>query len=333
MPFARRLAPALFCALLAAGCADNSQDPAEVTSFRPSGETLSNGEPATAAVRVKNTGTEERSLWLSFEVRDAEGERQTAPPRPVLLDTGEVSETQTITTGPLTAPGPYDAKVSVWDGRPGGGSKRLANAEREDAFELVSAVSAGQDDFESFDGGRWLTSDKRLGRSQLREANVEVGGGELRLRLPADTLEGGELASREVYTYGSFEARIRTADAPSSITGFFLYSAPDFHSEIDMEIYNDHSRRVLFTTYANGEQTNTVTKKLPFDPTAGFHNYRIALYPTGAEFYVDGRLFQTFQEGIPADSMQLMVNAWHPEWLTGTRPKADAYTRVDWIRL
>lgn len=329
-PF-RWIAP-LLCVLLAVGCGLGAPHPADISSFRPPSGTVGEGEPATAALRVTNTGTEQTTLWLSFEVR-GDGVRRQAPSRPVFLDPDEESGTQRMTTGPLTAAGPYDATVSVWDGRPGEeGAERLASADREGAFAVGSPEPAGRDDFASLNGDRWSVSDKTLGRSRLRESNVGVVDGELRLELPAGAVEGGELASEERFVYGSFAARMKVARAPSSITGFFLYNAPDFHAEIDVEIYNDASRRVLFTTYANGEQTNTVKKRLPFDPTAGFHEYRIALYPTEARFYVDGELFQTFDEGLPADSMQLMVNAWYPTWLPGKSPPSDAFTAVDWIR-
>jgi beta-glucanase (GH16 family) len=101
-----------------------------------------------------------------------------------------------------------------------------------------------------------------------------------------------------------------TAGPPaSSITGFFLYAPPGFNTKIDVEIFNDESGRVPFTTHADGAQTNTVEKDLPFHATAAFHEYRIDPYPTRAEFSVNGRLLHFFEEGLPGDSMKLMVNA------------------------
>jgi endo-1,3-1,4-beta-glycanase ExoK len=91
----------------------------------------------------------------------------------------------------------------------------------------------------------------------------------LRIKLPARTLEGGEVLTNELH--GSYGARMKLPNAPGSITGFFLYKAPDYESEIDIEIYNDSNRRIMFTTYAGGTQTHTKTVSLPFDPTAGFH--------------------------------------------------------------
>ena len=314
------------------GC--GSSEGAEITTFEPSSGVLQSGQPATVSVRARNEGDERRTLWVGYSVRDGEDRWHDAPARPVYLKPGAQSEVQQMSTGPLRTAGPYLARVSVWDERPGSeGATRLANAERAGAFVVAEGQDlGGRDDFASLDADRWVASDKPLGRGRLEAENVTVENGALRIDLPAGTLEGGEIESAGSYGYGSYAARIKAAKAPSSITGFFLYAPPDFHAEIDVEIFNDESRRVLFTTYADGEQTNTVEKRLPFDPTAGFHEYRIDLYPTRAEFSVDGEPMHTFSEGLPGDSMKLMVNAWYPEWLPGKRPEADGHTRVDWIQ-
>ncbi len=321
-------------ALWATGCGLSRQAGAEITSFVPPTEVLISGEPATASVQVKNTGDEQQTLWVDYGVRDGAGRWYDAPPQPVFLEPGARSETQEIYTGPLGASGPYAARASVWDRRPGDeDATRLANAERTNAFSVAETQDLwSRDDFASLDAGRWRPTEKTLGRGRLEAENVAVDDEKLRIRLPAGTLEGGEVESTETYSYGSYAASIKAASAPSSITGFFLYAPPDFHTEIDVEIFNDPSGRVLFTTYANGEQTNTVEKKLPFDATADFHEYRMDLYPTKAEFSVDGRLMHTFDEGLPGDSMQLMVNAWYPEWLPGKQPEKDGYVQVDWIQ-
>ena len=315
------------------GCGGPTES-ARITSFEPPSGVLQDGQPASASVRVENTGAEQRTLWIGYSVRDEEGRWHHAPARPVYLKPGTESEVQEMSTGPLETAGPHAARVSVWSERPGSErATRLANAERAEAFVVAEAQDLGsRDDFASLEADRWAATDKPLGRGRLKAENVAVEDEALRIKLPAGTLEGGEIESVDSYGYGSYTARIRAARAPSSITGFFLYAPPDFHTEIDVEIFNDSSGRVLFSTYAAGEQTNTVEKKLPFDATAGFHEYRIDLYPTGAEFSVDGRPVHAFREGLPRDSMKLMVNAWYPEWLPGERPETDAYTRVDWIQ-
>ncbi len=324
----------LFSLPVGCGGAAGAEQPAGITSFESSSGVLQSGEPASASVRLENRGTDAATFWVGYSVRDGEGRWYDAPPRPVFLEPGAESDAQEISTGPLGSAGAYDARVSVWDRRPGSeGAERLADAERADAFTVAEAQDLwSRDDFASLETGRWRPTEKTLGRGRLEAENVAVTDEKLQITLPAGTLEGGEIESADTYSYGSYAASIKAADAPSSITGFFLYAAPDFHTEIDVEIFNDESGRVLFTTYANGEQTNTVEKKLPFDATAGFHEYRIDLYPTKAEFSVDGRLMHTFDEGLPGDSMQLMVNAWYPDWLPGEEPGMDSQVQVDWIR-
>ena len=120
-------------------------------------------------------------------------------------------------------------------------------------------------------------------------------------------------------------------DAPSSITGFFLYEPPDFKSEIDIEIYNDPSDRILFTTYTDGEQTHAETTDLPFDPTEDFHDYAFLYDEESITFYVDGETVQEFEGGLPDERMKLYVNSWFPKWLSGEKPHSERYVYVDWI--
>jgi endo-1,3-1,4-beta-glycanase ExoK len=193
------------------------------------------------------------------------------------------------------------------------------------------------DDFGYFDTTRWSKGDHMLGRSYLDPANVDVDGQNLRIKLPARTLEGGEVLTNELHGYGSYSARMKLPNTPGSITGFFLYKAPDYESEIDVEIYNDSTRRIMFTTYAGGRQTHTQTVSLPFDPTAGFHEYGFDyLNDPGTDqasvtFYVDGVKMSSWDTGVPQTSMHLMLNSWFPSWLDGKRPKKATYTYVDSI--
>ncbi|MGB3635961.1 MAG: glycoside hydrolase family 16 protein, partial [Rubrobacteraceae bacterium] len=256
-----------------------------------------------------------------------------APVQRVTLAPGESALRETDWEVPYDPPPPsgsYDVAMSVWDEHPAraDAEKRLADARREDSFR----VSGLRDGFGSLDKRNWEISTKELGRGSLAPENVRVGDSRLELKLPTDTFDGGEIKSKKLYQYGSYRARVKVADAPSSLTGFFLYKAPDLENELDIEIFNDSSRRIMFTTYSGGEETNNVRKKLPFDPTEDFHDYRFDFYPDRAEFYVDGELMHSFDEGLPEKAMNLYVNAWFPTWLSGTRPEKTSYTYVEWLR-
>lgn len=178
----------------------------------------------------------------------------------------------------------------------------------------------------------WSRSSKNLGRSNLDPGNVSCSDNGLLIKIPAHTLDGGEVESQTFFDYGRYRARLKVPDAPSSITGFFLYRTPDYASEVDVEIYNDRTGRVLLTTYADGDQTNSETIRTGFDPTAQFHEYGFDFYPDSIAFYLDEELVTRCSMGLPRASMKLFVNVWFPKWLAGIRHTSDRYASVEWIR-
>lgn len=195
----------------------------------------------------------------------------------------------------------------------------------------ASAAPAFRDGFTTLDATRWAPGEHQLGRSTLTAANVAVTDGALELALPAGTTDGGEIHSTETYTSGVARARMQVADAPSSITGFFLYAAPDYASEIDIEVFNDPSGTVMFSTYAGGRQTHTETQALGFDPTAALHDYEIAWGNGRVTFTVDGVVLRTWTTGVTKLPMNLFANAWFPAWLDGLAPAGRRATVIDEI--
>ncbi len=326
----------------AVACGGSPKQPvaAEITTFEPPSGALQPGSPATVSVRVKNTGAEEHTLWIGSSVQDAAGGWHDAPASPVGLAAGEESHARELATGPLETPGYYKVRVSVWSEEPKGektgededaGSepRRLANVEDVSAFRISSTL----EDFDTLalDPDRWEATTRHLGRGDLVPENVDPQDGQLRLTLPAGTLGGGEIRSKDRSGPGFYAARIKVPDAPSSITGFFLYAPPDYASEIDIELYNDSSRKILFATYAGGKQTHSVTLQLPFDPAEDYHDYAFFYDRTSVTFYVDGKPMQTYEGGLPDRPMGLYVNSWFPTWIPGEEPNSDRYAQVAWI--
>ncbi len=302
---------------------------AEITAFEPPSGAIQPGSSAMSSVRIKNTSAENRTLWAGFSVQDPAGDWYDTPASPVKLDAGDESGLQNLYTEPLETPGYYKSRVSVWSEEPGDNpeARRLADAEEVSTFR----VSSTWEDFDSseLDPDRWEATSRDLGRGELVPENVSVEDGQLRLKLPADTLDGGEIQSKNLHGPGFYAARIKVPDAPSSITGFFLYEPPDLESEIDIEIYNDPSGKVLFTTYAGGKQTHTETLQLPFDPTEGFHDYAFFYNQDSITFYVDGEPMKEYEGGLPNKPMRLYVNSWYPTWLSGEKPASDRHAYVD----
>ena len=165
---------------------------------------------------------------------------------------------------------------------------------------VATAARSGdfRDEFASLDASRWVTISCPAGLGRVEPVNVGVADGQLGVRLPGGRLDGGELRAAGQYRFGTYRAALKAADAPSSLTAFYLYGTPDFEREIDIELWNDASRRITFTTYSNGRQTNSVTKLLPFDARAAFHEYTIDYRRGSVRFLVDGTLMQQFTSGV-----------------------------------
>lgn len=192
-----------------------------------------------------------------------------------------------------------------------------------------SAPGGFVEEFDGLDPQRWTPGDHPLGRGRVDPRNVRVGGGRLELVLRGGSLDGAELMSTRSFAVGVVSARLRVADVPDSLTGFFLYAPPDHAHEIDIEILDDPRGRVLFTTHHGGRETHTTERDLGFDPTADFHDYAIARHPGQVAFSVDGRELVRWTDAVPDEELHLYLNAWFPRWLGGRPAVTDRATSVD----
>ncbi len=228
---------------------------------------------------------------------------------------------------PPTAPdGSADLTAFARGGGNGGGGGKGGGGGGGDGSPPIT------DELDPWDPALWIPGDHPLGRGWLDPANVSQGPGTLLLRLAAGTYDGAEIRSAERVRFRAVEARMRTPLASGSISAFFLYEfVPRRNDEIDIEIYNDGSRRILFTTWVGGKQTNSVTRTLPFDPSAGFHDYRIEWSRDRVRFLVDGALYEEWTSGVPRDAMYVMSNAWWPTWLSGPPPGSSQALEIDRI--
>ncbi|MEU8232245.1 glycoside hydrolase family 16 protein [Actinoplanes sp. NPDC048967] len=189
-----------------------------------------------------------------------------------------------------------------------------------------------RDDFTTLDTGRWTAGKEHtLGRSVMKPGNVDVEDGMLRLKMSPGVLDGAEVKTVAAAPAGVLEARLKLADAPTSVTGLFFYAAPDLAQEIDIELYNQPAGRIRFTSYSGGALTHTSEQALPFDPTADFHLYGIASTPAGVEFYVDHELVEAWDGGVPREPMNVYLNTWYPQWLAGKPVSGVRYTIVDYV--
>lgn len=117
--------------------------------------------------------------------------------------------------------------------------------------------------------------DHALGRGRVAAVNVVPTGGTVELRLPAGIFDGAEFRSATRLAHGVVEGRLRAAPAPGSITALFLYEGrARRNDEVDIELLGG-TRTALLTVWREDRQVFHTSVTLGFDPSAGFHDYRI----------------------------------------------------------
>ena len=138
-------------------------------------------------------------------------------------------------------------------GNGGGGNGGGGNGGGDDGDSAAPLI----EDFDLWDLSAWVPGAHPLGHGWLDPDNVSHESSALLLTLPAGTYDGAEIRSASRVQFRNVEVRLRTPRAPGSISAFFLYEfVQRRNDEIDIEILNDESPEILFTTWVGGKQTN-----------------------------------------------------------------------------
>jgi hypothetical protein len=292
------------------------------------------GDIIKSKITLKNITDEKQSLWVGYSLQDPLGKYYDIPAQALDLESGEqdtVAISWQITENSDLVSGEYNSFLAVWDQKP-------VFSKKSQAKKLADFASSGDivifreiDHFEDLDNKSWVVSSHSIGKGDFLPANVQLENNRLKIILPGECLSSGEIRSQELMKYGRYEIRLKAPDVPSTITGFFLYKAPDYYREIDIELYRGEENEIYFVLYAGGEKTNEVVKKLEFDPARDFHTYTIDFFPGEVSFYVDREKMASFTKGLPRQSMYLMVNAWYPDWLEEAASPGAGSLEIDWI--
>lgn len=282
-------------------------------------------------IALKSRKLEREEFWIGCSLMDPLGKWVDIEPVKVNIMTDSRSRVTIQDRIGEWLTGKYAVTLSVWDSDP---SIPELESTRIDQFKLENPIGIyrGVDYFESWNEEFWTKRDGAIGQTRLNPENILLDESGLRIKMPKNKLEGGEIQTRRNQSFGSYEVSMKLPNAPSSITGFFLYRAPDFYHEIDIEIFNQPNSQLWLTTYENGKEVNEYKEPLWFDPTADYHRYRIDYYQDKVSFYIDDRHIQTWTDGFSKRPMRLMLNSWYPTWLDGVPPRNDTYLDVEWIR-
>ena len=206
------------------------------------------------------------------------------------------------------------------------------------------------DQFDRIDSSRWLISDGWTNGDWMncvwsRDA-VSARNGLLNLAFEAATNAArpyrcGEVQSRAVYGYGTFEIMFRTGRGDGLNAAFFTYIGPTHkqpHHEIDVEVLLRDPGRVSFNTYVDAVPLNGGTVALARPADAEFVHFAFTWRPDGIIWYVNGKERQRTSPGVPLPSVpqKIFASLWgsgtFDDWMGKFDPAAVPQTmQIDWI--
>lgn len=217
------------------------------------------------------------------------------------------------------------------------------------------SAQAFTDDFSSgkLDSSEWIVSSGRAPQNgHFDPANVSLSQGLLELRVTQSlgpdgaASSGGELQSRRVFGYGTYEFTMRmgstspTPDGPGrpvsgSVSAGFNF-VNNSQTEIDIEFTGNDPGNVHQTTWINADPAKnpTVRESNAYSMPGlaeGFHTYGFAWYPGHVEWYIDGKLIAVHKKNVPTVPAHIILNHWGTN-SDGWGGKATAGTRYMYVK-
>jgi len=160
------------------------------------------------------------------------------------------------------------------------------------------------------------------------KTKVRIESGHLVLaleRVPSGTpvYQCGEIQSRAFYGYGTFEVRMRAAQASGVNSAFFTYVGPTHgqpHDEIDFEVLGRNTGEVQLNTYVSGKDGHGQMVSNRADAAGGFVDYAFEWTPDRVRWFVNGKLTHEISgrgENVPAHAAKIYLSIWNGHGLDG----------------
>ena len=129
-----------------------------------------------------------------------------------------------------------------------------------------------------------------------------------------------EVQSSELYGYGTYEVRMRSAVAPGLVTAFFTYTGPGQkpgrpHDEVDFEFLGKNPKSVQLNFFASGKGEHGHDVDLAFDASATVNDYAFEWLPDVMRWYVNGSLVHQIEragmEHYPTNPGKIIISIWN----------------------
>jgi endo-1,3-1,4-beta-glycanase ExoK len=186
------------------------------------------------------------------------------------------------------------------------------------------------DNFDTLDTAVWYVSDGwNNGAHQnctwsKKQAKVVNGIAELTFaegKLGERNYACGEIQTRKRFSYGTYEARIKTADGSGLNSAFFTYIGPADkkpHDEIDFEVLGKNPAKVQINQYVSAKGGNEKLVDVPGGANQGFNDYAFVWEKERIRYYVNGELVHevTDPAKIPPNPQKIFFSLWGTDTLT-----------------
>ncbi len=138
----------------------------------------------------------------------------------------------------------------------------------------------------------------------------------------------GEIQTRKRFRYGTYEARIRTAEGSGLNSAFFTYIGPTDkkpHDEIDFEVLGKDSGKVQVNQYISAKGGNEKLVDVEGGANAAFNDYAFVWEKDRLRYYVNGTLVQdvTDPAKIPVNDQKIFFSLWGTDTLSDWMGKFD----------
>ncbi len=155
---------------------------------------------------------------------------------------------------------------------------------------------------------------------------------------------GAEYRTKESYTYGRIEIRMKSAAGSGILTTLFTYhDTPPFSvakwNEIDIEIMGRYPNEVQYNTITPGQVNHVYRDTLKYNPHLSFHVYAIEWTPDYVAWFVDGHESYRQTESHVTTltrEQKIMMNMWQPNfvaWAGAFDPATlPFYGYYDWVK-
>ena len=154
--------------------------------------------------------------------------------------------------------------------------------------------------------------------------------------------KGAEYRTKLSYTYGRFEARIKSAYREGMLSSFFTYydggGGIGNWNEIDIEIMGRYFDNVQFNTITPNQTNHVAHKPMQTSPHQEYHTYAFEWTPEYVAWFIDG-IEVLKQTGAHIQTLTLpqkiMMNVWNPayeSWAGIFIPESlPAFAYYDWV--